>query len=95
MWNFKYDSRQGSLLLYLMLSTCSNITYAIIQMAQESANSSQVYLDMTLYICLYLISTHNYLLVYDEAFEYNITAHTDSDWKADLQTPHSQMGILF
>ena len=52
-------------LLYLMLGTHPDIAYAVTLMVRMSANSTQEHLDKALYICHYLISTHDYLLVFD------------------------------
>jgi len=50
----------------------------------------QEHLDKALHICRYLISTHNYSLVHDST---SITTCTNSDWSADPETHHSQMGF--
>jgi len=80
-------------LLYLMLRTRPDIAYAVTQMARQSANPTQEHLEKALHICQYLISTRDYLLVYDGTTRSSITACTDSDWDADPETRHSQMGF--
>jgi hypothetical protein len=48
-----------------MIDTRSNISYAVTQLARQSANLSKEHLEKALYICLYLLGTANYSLVYD------------------------------
>jgi len=81
------------LLLYLMLRTRPDIAYTVMQMVQQSANPTQEHLDKALHICQYLISTRDYLLVYDGTTGSSITTCTDSDWGADPETHHSQTGF--
>jgi len=80
-------------LLYLMLGTCPDITYAVMQMVQQSANPTQEHLDKALHIWQYLISTHDYLLLYDGTTGSSITACTDSDWSANPETHQFQTGF--
>jgi len=81
------------LLWYLMLGTCPDIAYAVTQMVWQSANLTQEHLHKALHICQYLIRTHNYSLVYDSTTGNGITTSTNSDWNADPETYHSQMGF--
>ena len=81
------------LLLYLMLGTCQDIAYVVMQMAQQSVNPMQEHLDKALHISQYLISTHDYLLVYGGMTGSSITACTNSDWGGDPETWHSQMEL--
>jgi hypothetical protein len=70
-------------LLYLMLGTRPNISFAVTKLAQYSANPSKDHLDKALYICRYLVGTQNYRLTYDGASEQGLNATTDSDWASD------------
>jgi len=81
------------LLLYLMLGTYPDIAYVVMHMVQQSADLTQEHLDKALHICQYLISTHDYLLVYDSTTGSSITACINSDWNADPETRHSQTGF--
>jgi hypothetical protein len=78
----QYQSVIGSL-LYLMLRTRPDITYAVIKMSQFSANPSQEHLDKAMYIMRYLVGTQDYQIVYDGHKSKGLLAYTDSDWAAD------------
>jgi hypothetical protein len=80
-------------LLYLMIGTWPNISYAVTQLAQQSANPSKEYLEKALCICCYLLGTADYSLVYDGDSGKGIIACTDSDWGQDKITGHSQTGF--
>jgi len=67
-------------LLYLMLGTCPDITFAVTQLAWHTANPSKDHLAKALYICWYLAGTQNYALVYKGDSKLGIHACTDSDW---------------
>ena len=58
-----------SLLLYLMMGTCPDITFAITKMSQYAVNPSNAYLNAVLHICHYLSDTANYALVYGASKE--------------------------
>ena len=51
-------------LLYLILGTCLDIAFAVIQLIWHTTNPSKNYLAKALYICWYLAKTQNYALVY-------------------------------
>src|SRR5882757_1368220 len=89
----RYQSVIGSL-LYLMLGTRPDITYAVIKMSQFSANPSQEHLDKALYIMRYLAGTQNYSIVYDGEKSEGLQAFTDSDWAADLIKRRSTTGYF-
>ena len=78
----KFQTVIGSL-LYIMLGTRPDITYAVTKLSQHSANPSQDHLDKALYICRYLVGTKDYALVYNGKSGDGIIACTDSDWAAD------------
>ena len=63
-----------------MLDTHPDIANAVTLMVQMSANPTQEHLDKALYICHYLIGTHDYLLVFDGNSGNGLVACTDSDW---------------
>ena len=69
-----------------MLGTHPDIAYAVTKLLQHSANPSQDHLNSALYICHYLIGTHNYALVYDGTGNEGLTAYADSDWASDPAT---------
>ena len=73
-----YQSIIGSL-LYIMLGTHPDITYAVTKLVQFTANPSKEHMSKAQYICRYLNSTPNYLLVYDGSGGESVIAFTDSD----------------
>ena len=77
-----YQSIIGSL-LYIMLRTCPDITYAVTKLAQFSTNPSHEHMEKAKYICRYLNSTANYALVFNGSSGDGLIAYTDSDWAAD------------
>jgi hypothetical protein len=76
-------------LLYLMLSTRPDISFAVTKLAQYSTNPSKDHLDKALYICCYLVGTQNYCLTYNGASEQGLNATTNSDWASDATNQHS------
>ncbi|KAJ3540522.1 hypothetical protein NM688_g6215 [Phlebia brevispora] len=75
----KYQMVIGSL-LYLMLGTRLDISFAVTKLAQHSANLSDEHLQKVLYICRYLKGTREYQLVFDGATQQDLAAYTDADW---------------
>ena len=67
-------------LLYLMLGTHPDIAYAVTLMVWMSANPIQEHLDKALYVCCYLIGTHDYSLVFNGNSGNGLITCTDSDW---------------
>jgi hypothetical protein len=89
----RFQTVIGSL-LYLMLGTRPDISFAVTKLAQYSANPSKDHLDKALYICRYLVGTQNYRLTYDGASEQGLNATTDSDWASDATDRRSQSGYF-
>jgi hypothetical protein len=89
----KYQSVIRSL-LYLMLGTRPDITYAVIKLSQFSANPSQKHLDKAMYIMRHLVGTQNYSIVYDGKKSEGLIAYTDSDWAADQIKRQSTTGYF-
>jgi len=75
----KYQTVIGSL-LYLMLGTRPDISFAVTKMAQFAANPTEDHLAHALYISRYLVGTPNYRLRYDGASGQGLNVCTDSDW---------------
>lgn len=82
-------------LLYIMLGTRPDISYAVTKLARYSANPSIDHLTKALYICRYLAGTRNYALIYDGKEDHGIEAYTDSDWAADTNDRKSITGFFF
>ena len=89
----KYQMVIGSL-LYLMLGTRPDITFAVTKMAQFAANPSKDHLNRVLYICRYLVGTQSYRLMYDGGAGQGLSATTDSDWAANTNDCRSQTGFF-
>ena len=68
---------------YIMLGTQPDVSFAVIKMAQFSANPSQKHMDVAKYILCYLNTTCNLSLVFDGASNKGLIAFTNSDWAAD------------
>ena len=85
----------GLYCIYVMLGTQPDITYAVTKLAQFAANPSKEHMSKAQYICHYLSSTPNYLLVYDGSGDEGIIAFTDSDWAADPIKRRSITGYFF
>ena len=80
----KYQQVIGSL-LYLMLGTRPDITYALTKIAQFAANPSEEHLTKALYICKYLAGTTNYKLQYGLKHQ-GLYVYADADWASDLKS---------
>jgi hypothetical protein len=89
----RYQTVIGSL-LYLMLGTRPDISFAVTQLAQHAANPTEDHLNKALYICRYLVGTPDYKLVYDGASGEGISACTDSDWASNTNNRRSQTGFF-
>jgi hypothetical protein len=88
----KYQQVIG-LLLYLMLGTRPDITFAVTKMAQFAANPSEEHLTKALYICKYLAGMTDYSLQYGLKQE-GLYAYADADWASDLESRQSTIGYL-
>jgi Reverse transcriptase (RNA-dependent DNA polymerase) len=90
----RYQSIIGSL-LYLMIGTCPDISYAVTHLSQFSINPSEDHYKAALHICRYLASTQDYKLVYGKTADKGLMAYTDSDWAADKIRRCSVTGYFF
>src|ERR1700678_3357714 len=77
-----YQSIIGSL-LYIMIGTRPNITYAVTKLAQFVVNPSSKHMSKEKYILRYLNSTRKYSMVFDGSSDAGLIAYMDSDWAAD------------
>ena len=68
-----------SFLIYLMIGTRPDITFAVTVLLKHAANPSQKHLNKVLYIGCYLIGTQNAYLKYDGSTGKGIMACTNSD----------------
>ena len=88
-----YQEIIGSL-LYLMLGTHPDISFAVTKLAQFAANPSQEHYDKAKGICRYLVGTRKYALVYNGRGGEGLSAYTDSDWGSDPDSRKSQTGFF-
>jgi len=79
-------------LLYLMLGTQPDISFAVTQLAHYIANPSQDHLNRVYYICHYLVSTQNYALVYRGDSKLRVYACIDSNWTSNPDNHKLQIG---
>ena len=78
----EYQSFVGSL-LYIMIGTRPNISFAVTKMAQFSANPSLKHMHAAKHTIVYLKTTPKMSLVFDGASNKGLIAFTDSDWASD------------
>jgi len=83
------------LLLYLMLGTHPDITFAVIKLSQFSANPSKEHFEWAKHICHYLAGTQYYTMVFDGNTNKGLIVHSDSDWAADINNCCSITGYFF
>jgi hypothetical protein len=89
-----YQAVIGSL-LYLMLGTRPDISYAVTKLSKFCNNPSQEHLDKAMYIMRYLVGTQDYRLTYKHKSNEGLHAYTDSDWAADTIKRRSITGYFF
>jgi hypothetical protein len=73
-----YQSIIGSL-LYLMIGTCPDISYAVTHLSQFTTNPSEDHYKAAMHICCYLAGTQDYKLVYSKTADKGLMAYTDFD----------------
>ena len=89
-----YQSIIGSI-LYAMLGTRPDISYAVTRLLQYNANPSEVHLGYAKYILRYLHGTKALCLHYDGASSSGLIAYSDSDWAESRDDRHSTSGFVF
>jgi hypothetical protein len=82
-------------LLYLMIGTRLDISFAVTHLSQSTINPSEDHYKAALHICRYLASTQDYKLVYGKAADKGLMAYMDSDWAANKIRCQSVTGYLF
>ena len=90
----QYQSVIGSL-LYIMLGTQPDISYAIIKMAQFTSNPSSDHMNKAKQILQYLNSSKDLSLVFNGDSDKGLIAFTNSDWASDKIMHKSQTGYFF
>jgi hypothetical protein len=89
-----YQSIIGNL-LYLMIGTCPDISYAVMHLSQFSMNPSEDHYKAVLHICRYLAGTQDYKLVYGKTADKGLMAYMDSNWAANKIWRWSITGYFF
>jgi hypothetical protein len=87
-----YQQIIGSL-LYLMLGTHPDISFAVTKMSQFASNPTEEHYNCALYICCYLVGTADYALTYGKD-NTGLIAYADADWGSDQATRRSNSGLL-
>jgi hypothetical protein len=89
-----YQSIIGSL-LYLMIGTRPDISYAVMHLSQFTMNPSEDHYKAALHICRYLAGIQDYKLVYSKTADKSLMAYMDSNWAADKIWCQSATGYFF
>ena len=76
-------------LIYLIISSCSDIEYSVVRLAQQIANPSNKYYQAELYLCRYLLNTCKYQIVYNRLNNESVITHSDLDWAQDSESHKS------
>ena len=74
----KYQQSVRSL-IYLMISSCSDIGFAVVKLVQQIMNLLNEYHQVGLHFYMYLLNTCNYQIVYNRLSNESVVAHSDSD----------------
>ena len=90
----QYQSVIG-FLLYIMLGTRPDISYAVIKMAQFTSNPSLDHMNKAKQMICYYRSTPDLSLVFDGGSDKGIIAFCNSDWASDKIKRKSQTGHFF
>ena len=88
----EYQSIIGSL-LYIMLGTRPDISYAVTLLTQFAANPSREHLEKAKYIMRYLKANNTCSIIFDGKSNLGLIAYTDSDWPADVIKRRSVTGF--
>jgi len=78
----KYQQLVG-FLMYLMIGSRPDISFAVVKLAQQMANPSNDHYRVGLHLCRYLLATCRYRLVYNGLSNESLVAYSDSDWGQD------------
>ncbi|PIL29730.1 hypothetical protein GSI_08169 [Ganoderma sinense ZZ0214-1] len=90
----RYQSLIGSL-MYAMLGTRPDISFAITRLSRYLSNPSPDHWNYALYILRYLQGTKSFKIHYKGASNDGLVAYSDSDWAEDKDNQHSTLGMLF
>ena len=89
----EYQCLIGSL-LYLMIGTRPDISFAVTSLSWFAANPSSDHIERAKYVLHYLVGTQNHLLKYLHKSS-GLGTYMDSDWAADKIMCRSVTGFFF
>jgi hypothetical protein len=90
----QYQSVVGSL-MYAMLGTRPDISYAVTKLSQFGSNPTQQHMKAAKHVLRYLFATQNYKLRFGAIDDCDIFGYSDSDWAADQNDRRSTTGYAF
>lgn len=90
----EYQTIIGSL-LYIMIGTRPDISYAVTTLAKFSANPTEEHLNKAKYVIRYLLGTRKYALEFNGYSGKGLSAYTDSDWGTNTIKCRSVTGFFF
>ncbi len=90
----EYQSIIGTL-LYVMLGTRPDISFAVTRLSSFNQNPSQLHLNAARHILKYLKGTKDYKIKYDGASRAGLLGYSDSDWAENRDDRHSTSGYVF
>ena len=90
----QYQSLIGSL-LYVQIGTRPDISFAVSQLAQYTANPSPQHLCLATYVLSYLLGTVNTRLCYDGANGSGLHGYSDSSLGDQTNDCHSSSGYVY
>ncbi|KDQ62767.1 hypothetical protein JAAARDRAFT_190047 [Jaapia argillacea MUCL 33604] len=93
-FHLKYQSLIGSL-LYAMLGTRPDISYAITRLSRFNSNPSVSHWKAAKYILRYLKATKDFRLRFDGSTGSGLIGYSDADWAENKDDRHSTTGYCF
>lgn len=90
----QYQSLIGSL-LYAMLGTRPDISFAVARLSKYNANPSLQHWKYANYVLRYLQGTKGYRIQYDGTTGAGLIGYSDSDWSEDKDDRRSTSGFIF
>jgi hypothetical protein len=91
---FPYREIVGSL-MYLMISTRPDISYAVGQLAMYLNCHGPEHHAAALYLLRYVKGTRNLGITYSPNTSLEVVGYSDSDWAANIDTKRSTTGYIF
>lgn len=83
-----------SSLIYIMIGTRPDISFAVTKMASYAANLAKDHLGHTFQILWYLLSTQNYCLKYERKSGHRLIGYVNAYWAGDPNDRRSTSGYV-